>query len=69
MKPDPSVLRRFVTGALFDFLGYLSELSDPIIVGGHYSKDDLIRAFLTWRKNAISIRRMPTALAGSLPAD
>jgi hypothetical protein len=41
-------LRRLIAGALCDFVGYLDELQDPIIVGQRYSKKLLIAAFSDW---------------------
>ena len=48
MGTERDQLRRFIAGALCDFVGYLDELQDPIIVGQRYSKDLLIGAFTDW---------------------
>ena len=48
-KHEPA--RRFVGGALCDFVGYLDNLKDPIIVGGSYSRKLLIKAFSDWCLN------------------
>jgi len=53
MGTERDNLRRLIAGALCDFVGYLDELEDPIIVGQRYSKDRLITAFTDW----LAIRR------------
>lgn len=48
MKANHDPLRRFLSAALCDFVGYLDELGDPIVVGGQYPKDKLVQAFRKW---------------------
>ncbi len=48
MKINSETLRRFLSAALCDFVGYLDELGDPIIVGGQYPKDKLVQMFQKW---------------------
>lgn len=47
---DRAALRKFVAGALCDFLGYLDSLEDPIVVGKRYNNKLLIAAFTRWLK-------------------
>jgi len=51
VKPNRKSMRRFIAGALCDLVGYLDELSNPIVVGGRYSKDRLVQAFYSWCKD------------------
>lgn len=48
MKANRETLRRFLSAALCDLIGYLDELGDPIVVGGQYPKDKLVKAFREW---------------------
>ena len=41
-------LRRFIAAGLCDLIGYLDNLDPPIVVGGDYSRDRLLRAFQAW---------------------
>lgn len=42
--------RQFIAAALCDFVGYLDNLDSPIIVGGSYPKDLLVKQFNKWCK-------------------
>jgi hypothetical protein len=76
VKPNRESIRRFIAGALCDLVGYLDELSDPIVVGGRYSKDRLIQAFYSWCqerninvKDADAIGWLNACRSGSLTTD
>jgi hypothetical protein len=42
------MLRRFVAAGLCDLVNYLSTLREPIIIGGQYNRDLLIKVFQQW---------------------
>lgn len=48
LENQKELLRGFVAAALCDFVDYLINLDDPIIVGGQYSKDKIVVAFASW---------------------
>lgn len=41
-------VKGFIAGGFADFLIYLVELPEPIVIGGGYERDKLIAAFNTW---------------------
>lgn len=43
--------RKLIAGALADFLIYLTSLPDPIVIGGNYPRDRLVRAFQGWAQD------------------
>lgn len=56
-KPNRESVRRFVAGALCDLIAHLDSLDDPIVVGGRYPKERLIRAFYEWcEERGISVK-------------
>jgi len=50
MNPHYNAIRRFLAAALCDFTSYLDKLPDPIIVGGQYPDDRLVRALVNWAR-------------------
>ena len=51
MDTQHTPARRLVAGCLADFLIYLTNLPEPVIVGGNYPRDRLILAFQNWAKD------------------
>jgi hypothetical protein len=41
-------VKSFLAGGFADFLIYLIELPDPIVVGGGYERDKIVAALSTW---------------------
>lgn len=48
MQANKETLRKFIAAALCDFVGHLDALDSPIVVGGSYSKDLLLKQFEQW---------------------
>lgn len=48
MNSRYNAIRRFLAAAFCDFTDYLDKLPDPIIVGGQYPNDRLVRALVNW---------------------
>lgn len=42
--------RRLIAGALADFLNHLIKQREPMLVGGQYKPDNLLRAYVEWSK-------------------
>jgi len=42
------LLRKYVVAALYDFLTYATSIRDPIIIGGQYPRDKMLRVFNKW---------------------
>jgi hypothetical protein len=42
--------RKIVSGALYDFCGYITTLKNPILVGGTEDPSDLLDALIKWSK-------------------
>ena len=53
--------RNTITAALCDFVSYLAELPDPIIIGKDYSREKLLRQFGNWCKKRNIVGLTPEA--------
>lgn len=50
MNLDNKKTAPFITGAVIDFLLFIAERENPLIVGRDYPRDKLVEAFNTWAK-------------------